>query len=76
MTMHSINKILQIATRDDNDDFDLPTHQQFFNDISKETEDTPIKRRYTGARDLRAVFENQIIGESSQGIRTRSFLIT
>ena len=30
------------------------------------------KRRYTGIRDLRAVSQNQIIGEPSQGIRTRS----
>ena len=40
-------------------------------DVSDELENTPLKRRYTGVRDLRAVSQNQIIGEPSQGIRTR-----
>ena len=69
-------QILQIATSNDNNDSDLPTHQHVSDDISEEPEDTPNKRWYTGARDLRAVSQNQIIGEPSQGIRTRSSLRT
>ena len=48
-------QILQIAIRIDNDDSDLPTHQHVFDNISEEPENTPIKRRYIRARDLRAV---------------------
>ena len=65
-------QILQIAIRNDNDDSDMPTHQHVSDNISKEPEDTPIKRRYTGARDLRVVSQNQKLGEPSQRIRTRS----
>ena len=46
------------------------------NDISEDPKNTPIKRRYTGARDLRAVSQKWIVGEPSQGIRTRSSLRT
>ena len=66
---------LQIATSNDEDDIsELPSHQHVSNDISEELKGTPLKRRYTGVRDLRAVSQNQIIGEPSQGIRTRSSL--
>ena len=49
-------------------------NQPVSDDVSDEPEDTPLKRRYTSVRDLRAVSQNQIIGEPSQGIRTRSSL--
>ena len=68
-------QFLQIATRDNNDDSKFPTHQHVSNDIQEEWEESPIKRRYTSARDLRVVSQNQIIGELSHGIRTRSSLI-
>ena len=64
---------LLIATRNANDVSDFPTHQHVSDDISKES---PIKRIYTGARDLRVISQNQIIGEHSQGVRTGSFLRT
>ena len=52
-----------------------PSHPQHISDdIPEDSEESTIKRRYTGARDLRAVSQNQIIGEPSQGIRTRSSL--
>ena len=59
-------QFLQIATRDDNDDYEISTYQHVFNDIQEDLEKTPIKRRYTRTRDLRAVSQNQIIGEPSQ----------
>ena len=67
---------LQAATRDDNEVSDLPTHQHVSDDISEDPEDTPIKRKYTGARDLRAVSQKEILGEPYQGIRTKSSLRT
>ena len=48
----------------------VPRH--VFDGFLEESEAFPIKRRYIGARDLRAVSENQVIGEPSQGNRTRS----
>ena len=67
---------LQLATRNESDVSELPTHQHVSDDISEEPEESSIKRRYTGVRDLRAVSQNQIIGELSQGVRTRSSLKT
>ena len=55
---------------------ELPSHQHISNDISEEPEKSRIKRRYTGAKDLRVVSQNQIIGEPFQGVRTRSSLRT
>ena len=49
---------LQIATRDDNDDSKIPTHQHVSDDIQEDAEETPIKRRYTSARDLRTIFQS------------------
>ena len=72
---HQLN--LQIATRNGDDDVsDPPFHQRVSDDISKDLEGISIKRRYTGGKDLRVVFQNQIIGEPYQGIRTRSSLKT
>ena len=56
---------LQIATRNESDVSNFPTHQHVCDDISKESEESRIKRRYTRARDLRAISQNQIIGEPS-----------
>ena len=69
-------QFLQIATRDDNDDSEFPTHQHVSDVIQEESEELPIKRRYTGVRDLKAISQNQIIGEPSHGIRIKSSLIT
>ena len=49
-------------------------HQHVSDDVSEELKGSPIKRRYTGVRDLRVVSQNQIISELSQGVRTRSSL--
>ena len=65
---------LQIATRQHNNDSEPPFPQHVFYDIAKDPEESPIKRRYTGARDLRAISQSQIIGEPSQGVRTKSSL--
>ena len=65
---------LQISTRIESDVFEFLTHQHVSDDISEEPEESPIKRRYIRARNLRVVSQNQIIGESSQGVRTRSSL--
>ena len=67
---------LQLATRNENDVSELPSHQHVSDDISEEPEESLIKRRYIEAKDLRTVSQNQIIGESSQGVKTRSFLRT
>ena len=56
---------LQIASRVESDVSKFPTHQHVSDDISEELEESPIKRRYTGARDLKAISQNQIIGEPS-----------
>ena len=67
----------EIATRENNEDMTTnyePSHpQHVFDEIPKDLERSPIKRRYIGARDLRAISQNQIINELSQGIITRSF---
>ena len=67
---------LQIATRENNDDittnFEPPYPQHVYDDILKDLEESPIKRIYTSARDLRAISQNQIISQPSQGFRTRS----
>ena len=55
---------------------ELLTHQYVSDDTSKEPKETPIKRRYTRIRNLRTVSQNQIIGEHSHGVRTRSSLKT
>ena len=47
---------------------------QVFDDTPKSSEATTMRKRYTGARDLRAIFQNQVIGELSQGVRTRHLL--
>ena len=69
-------QFLQIATRESNDDMTTmfePSHPQHVSDhIPEDSEGSLVKRRYTNARDLRAVSQNQIIGEPSKGIRTRS----
>ena len=66
---------LQEVTRCDDDDVsDIPTHQPVSEENSENSEDIPQKKRYSGVRDLRAVSQNQIIGEPSQGVRTRSSL--
>ena len=65
-------QFLQIATRDDNDDSEFLTHQHVSDDIQEELEELPIKKKSTDVRDLRAVSQNQIIGEHSHGIRPRS----
>ena len=67
---------LQLATRNESDVSKLLTHQHVSDDISEELEESHIERRYTGARDLRDVSQNQIIGEPSRGVRTRSSLKT
>ena len=71
-----IQQSLQIATRENNEDLTTnsePSHPQHVSDdILENSEGSPIKRRYAGARDLKAVSQNQIISEPSQGIRTRS----
>ena len=67
---------LQIATRNDNEDSDFLLHQYVFDDIFEDSKKLPIKRRYTSVRDLRAIFPNQIIGEPSPGVRTKSSLRT
>ena len=61
---------LQIATTDDN--LELSMSQHVSDDILEDFEAPPIKRRYTEARELRAVSQNQVIDEPSQGVRTRS----
>ena len=67
---------LQIATRENNDDITTNSKSSYLqhvhDDISKDSEGSPIKRRYTSARDLRAFSQNLIIGEPYQGIRTKS----
>ena len=62
---------LQVATRNECDVSEFRTHQYVSDNISEELEDSCIKRRYTGVRDMRVVSQNQIIGEPSQGVRTR-----
>ena len=64
---------LQIATRQNNHDSEPPYPQHVSNDIIEDSKESPIKNRYTGARDLRAVSQNQIIGEPSQGVIAISF---
>ena len=53
---------LQISTRENNEDMATnfePSHTQHVSDdILEDSEGSPIKRRYTGARDLRAVSQN------------------
>ena len=63
---------LQIATTNDDLEPSLPYY--IFYDIREEYEASLLKGRYTSARDLRAVSQNQVIGEPSQEIRTRSSL--
>ena len=65
---------VQIATRQDNDNSEPPYPQHASDDITEDLEESPIKRRYTGAKDLRVISQNQIIGEPTQGVRTRSSL--
>ena len=66
---------LQISTSNDDDNVsELPSHQHVSDDICEEVEGTHLKWRYTGIRDLRAISQNQIIGEPSQGVRIRSSL--
>ena len=67
---------LQIATRNESDVSKFSIHQHVSDDISEEPEESPIKRRYTEVRDSRAISQDQIIGEPSQGVKTRSSLIT
>ena len=67
---------LQIATRNGSEDSDFPLHQHVSDDISEVLEESPIKRRYSGTRELRDVSQNQIISEPSQGVRTRFSLRT
>ena len=50
--------------------------QHVFDDILEDLEGSPIRRRYIGAGDLRAISQNQNIGEPSLGFRTRSFFRT
>ena len=40
------------------------------NDIPGNSKASPMRRRYIGARDLRVVSQNQVIGEPSKGVRT------
>ena len=66
---------LQGVTRSIDDDVsDLPTHQPVSEENFEDSEGTPQKKKYSGVRDLRVVSQNQIIGEPSQGVRTRSSL--
>ena len=67
---------LQIAIRNGSEDSDFPLHQHVSDDISEVLEESPIKRRYSGTRELRDVSQNQIISEPSQGVRTRFSLRT
>ena len=61
---------IQIATRDgdekmiNNSKFSLPCHVS--EDISENSEASPMRRRYTSARDLKAASQNQVIGGPSQ----------
>ena len=67
---------LQIATRENNEDmatnFGPSYPQHVSDDILEDSEGSPTKKRCIGVRDLRVVPQNQIIGEPSQGIRTKS----
>ena len=65
---------LQIATRNKSDVSKFPTHQHVSDDILEEPKESLIKRRYTRTRNSRVVSQNQIIGEPSQGVKTRSSL--
>ena len=46
---------LQIPTRDNNDDSKSPYPQHVYDDIIEDLEKSHIKKRYTGARELRAI---------------------
>ena len=46
---------LQIATRQRNDDSEPPFPQHVSDGIAEDLEESPVKRRFTGARDLRAI---------------------
>ena len=61
---------LQRVATDDNLELSIP--QLVSNDILEEFEASPINRKYIGARDLRVVYQNQVIGELSQRFRTKS----
>ena len=67
---------LQIATRENIEDmatnFGPSYPQHISDDILEDSEGSPTKKRCIGVRDLRVVPQNQIIGEPSQGIRTKS----
>ena len=71
---------LQIATRDDDEDMannlksSLPHHVS--DGILENSKASPMKRRYTSTSDLRAISQNQIIGEPSQGVKTKSLFRT
>ena len=66
---------LQIATRENNEDLTTNSepspYQHVSDNISEDSEGFLIKGRYTSIRDLKAVSQTQI-GESSQGVGTRS----
>ena len=48
----------------------MPDHVS--DNILKDFEASPMRRRYIGVRDFRAISQNQVISELSQGVRTRS----
>ena len=66
----------QIATRENNYNATANSKifypQHIYDDIPKDSEGSPIKRRYTSARNLRAISQNYIIAKPYQGIKTRS----
>ena len=52
---------LQVATRQNNDDSESPYLQHVYDNIVEESEESLIKKRCIGARDLRVVSQNQIV---------------
>ena len=70
---------LQITIRNGNEEMgnnpksSLPHHVS--DDILENSEASYMRKRYTGARDLRAISQNQVIGEPSQEIKTKSSFI-
>ena len=66
----------QLTTRENNDEInansELSYPQHVFDNIQEDSEESPIKKRYTNVRDLKAISQNQIIGKPYQGIRTKS----
>ena len=76
----SINQSsLHIATRESNEEM-ANNHEPFMphhvsDHIPEDSKASPMKRRYTSARDLRAISRNQVIDELSQGVRTNQIFI-